>query len=417
MSRIYIPTSGAHEWQWLVAGPGLQWKHGASAMALADAWEHAAGWPTEVADALDTDDQLADLELLLALPEHKVPLPGGRAASQTDLFVLARRSGGDLVAIAVEGKAEEAFGDDTVAEWRAADGSGRERRLAYLLDVLGLPDDDRVAPIRYQLLHRTASSVIEAGRFQAKHAVMLVHSFSSTDARFGDFAAFAALYDADAVKGRTVHARTLGDVSLHLGWISDNPRPLDPVPPLGPRFDRALALARELHAEQLRKDTKIPYVAHLMGVTSLVLEDGGDEDEAIAALLHDAVEDQGGPETLKRIRQQFGEHVASIVAACTDTDVTPKPPWRERKEAYIAHLRDLDLPEGALRVSLADKLHNARAILFDLRAGHDVFARFKAGREEQLWYYDALATAFVERCPGPMATELRRVVDELAATT
>ena len=205
------------------------------------------------------------------------------------------------------------------------------------------------------------------------------------------------------------------DVVLHLGWVSDTPRGLTPAPPLGPRFDRAFALARELHAAQARKETELPYISHLMGVASLVLEDGGDEDEAIAALLHDAVEDQGGQQTLRRIRQLFGERVARVVAACSDTEVTPKPPWRERKEAYIAHLRDPELPAGALRVSLADKLHNARAILFDLHAGRDVFARFSAGREDQRWYYDALAKTFADRSDSPMAPELRRVVDELFA--
>ena len=152
-----------------------------------------------------------------------------------------------------------------------------------------------------------------------------------------------------------------------------------------------------------------------MGVASLVLEDGGDEDEAVAALLHDAVEDQGGQQTLTRIAGLFGDRVAGIVAACSDTDATPKPPWRERKEAYIAHLRDPELPAGALRVSLADKLHNARAMLFDQRAGHDVFARFSAGRADQHWYYDALAATFGDLSDSPMVAELRRVVDELFA--
>jgi GTP pyrophosphokinase len=187
------------------------------------------------------------------------------------------------------------------------------------------------------------------------------------------------------------------------------------MPSPGRRFDRAFQLARELHAGQLRKGTKIPYISHLMGVASLVLEDGGDEDEAIAALLHDAVEDQGGPQTLGQIRQLFGKRVAGIVKACSDTDVTPKPPWRARKEAYIAHLHDPGLPPGTLRVSLADKLHNARAILFDLRAGHDVFGRFNAPRTDQLWYYDALAAAFCQLVESPMAAELRRTVDELAS--
>src|SRR6266480_4106714 len=115
---------------------------------------------------------------------------------------------------------------------------------------------------------------------------------------------------------------------------------------IGDRFERALVYATRLHREQRRKGSGTPYAAHLLGVASLVLEDGGAEDEAIAALLHDAVEDQGGQRTLRRIRQLFGERVARIVAACSDTDVTPKPPWRERKDAYIAHLRDPELPDG-----------------------------------------------------------------------
>jgi len=415
MSGMYLPSTGPHDWQWLLASPGKHWKHGASAMALADAWEHADGWPAPVATVLASDPDLSELDLLLAIPEHEVPLPGGSRPSQTDLFVLARRAGGDLVAIAVEGKAEEPFGDHTVAEWRADDSPGRAKRLGYLLEVLDLADDKRLAEIRYQLLHRAASAVIEARRFGAEHAAMLVHSFASDDAWFEDFAAFAALYGATAEKGSALPVRSFDDVRLHLGWVSDSPRPLDLAPPLAPRFDRAFALARELHATQARKETEIPYISHLMGVASLVLEDGGDEDEATAALLHDAVEDQGGQQTLGRIRQLFGERVAGLVAACSDTDVTPKPPWRERKEAYIAHLRDPQLPAGAIRVSLADKLHNARAILFDLRAGHDVFARFSASRADQHWYYDALAKTFADVSNSPMVAELRRVVDELFA--
>lgn len=214
-------------------------------------------------------------------------------------------------------------------------------------------------------------------------------------------------------RGSTTPVHDLGGVTLHLGWASDIP-PADPTPrPLTDRFERAVALARELHSDQMRKGSQTPYVSHLLGVCSLVLDDGGDEDEAIAALLHDAVEDQGGQRTLRRIRQQFGERVANIVEACSDTDVIPKPPWRARKEAYIAHLSDPELACGTLRVSLADKLHNARAILFDLRAGDDVFARFSADRSQQGWYYSALVDAFAELTESPMVPELRRVVREL----
>lgn len=127
MTSIYLPSSGPHDWQWLLAKPGLHWKHGASAMALADAWEHADGWPLPVADALSSDQYLAGLELLVAFPEHLVPLPGGRTASQSDLFVLARNGDGDLVTIAVEGKAAEPFGDSTVSDWRATDSPPQER--------------------------------------------------------------------------------------------------------------------------------------------------------------------------------------------------------------------------------------------------------------------------------------------------
>ena len=181
---------------------------------------------------------------------------------------------------------------------------------------------------------------------------------------------------------------------------------------LGPRFDDALVFASDLHREQRRKSTDVPYVSHLLGVASLVLEDGGSEDEAIAALLHDAVEDQGGAPTLERVRQRFGDEVARIVAACSDTDQDPKPPWRARKEAYLAHLEEAD--ESVLRVSLADKLHNARAIARDLRThGEPVWQRFSAGHEEQLWYYRALLDVFQRRSRSPMVHELAAMLRQL----
>jgi hypothetical protein len=412
MTSFYLPSAGPDTWQWLLARPALHWKHGASAMSLAHSWENAKGWPARVSAALATDPDLRGLELLLAIPEHQVPLPGGGTASQTDLFVLAR-SPPDLVAIAVEGKVKEPFGDDTVSEWRADGSPGKVKRVAYLLDILGLQDDDRIGGVRYQLLHRTASAVIEAQRFGARHAVMLVHSFSDEHLWFKEFQDFAKLYGAAVEKDTVSAVQDLGGVRLHLGWVADVvPAQVD-SPRLGVRFDRALALARSLHADQVRKGTEIPYMSHLMAVSSLVLDDGGTEDEAIAALLHDAVEDQGGKDTSRLIRQQFGAHVAAIVEACSDTDEVPKPPWRSRKEAYIAHLSDTDLPEGTLRVSLADKLHNARSILFDLRAGEGVFSRFSASREDTLWYYDALAKTFASLSTSPMVAELRTVVDEL----
>jgi (p)ppGpp synthase/HD superfamily hydrolase len=133
----------------------------------------------------------------------------------------------------------------------------------------------------------------------------------------------------------------------------------------GERFEEALGYAAHLHRGHLRKGTSIPYVTHLLAVAAIVGENGGTEDEAIAALLHDAVEDQGGPATREEIRRRFGDNVVAIVDGTSDTDITPKPPWRERKEAYVAHVRNA--LESVRLVSAADKLHNARSILVDLR--------------------------------------------------
>lgn len=178
------------------------------------------------------------------------------------------------------------------------------------------------------------------------------------------------------------------------------------------RFAAALAFAYELHHQQTRKGTQVPYLAHLLSVTALVLEDGGDEDQAIAALLHDAPEDQGGRSVLERIRQQFGERVAQIVDGCTDTYETPKPPWRGRKEAYLDHL--LRASPEVRRVSLADKLHNARTILADLQQyGPVVWERFNGRRDGTLWYYRALVATFLAPGPSPMLSELERVVKEI----
>lgn len=186
--------------------------------------------------------------------------------------------------------------------------------------------------------------------------------------------------------------------------------------PLSERFDDALVLAASLHRAQARKGTQVPYVSHLLAVASLVIEHGGTEDEAIAALLHDAVEDQGGAPTGQRIRARFGEAVYAIVLGCTDADVKPKPPWRARKERYIAHVEEAPAPVKL--VSAADKLHNARAILADHRAvGEDVWARFNGGKDGTLWYYRSLVVAFRRGASSAgvarVVDELERVVDEL----
>jgi (p)ppGpp synthase/HD superfamily hydrolase len=178
------------------------------------------------------------------------------------------------------------------------------------------------------------------------------------------------------------------------------------------RFQAALIYALHLHADQKRKGTTIPYISHLLAVAALVLEDGGSEDEAIAALLHDAIEDQGGEPIRQEIRRRFGDKVVEIVNGCTDTDQTPKPPWLERKKRYLEHLRSAN--PAILRVSAADKLHNARSVLSDLRRhGEPVWERFNGGRDGTLWYYRQLVQVFRERCTSSLVEELDRVVSEL----
>lgn len=181
---------------------------------------------------------------------------------------------------------------------------------------------------------------------------------------------------------------------------------------LGPRFLRAFVFAAEKHSGQTRKASTIPYIAHLMGVASLVLEAGGDEDLAIAALLHDVVEDCGGAPMLKEVRRRFGKRVAKVVDGCTDADTYPKPPWRERKEKYIRHLKAADADTRL--VSAADKLNNVRSILSDYRAlGESVWSRFNGGREGTLWYYRTLRDQFLRHKRNRITRDLELAVNEL----
>src|SRR5579864_6041490 len=185
---------------------------------------------------------------------------------------------------------------------------------------------------------------------------------------------------------------------------------------LGPRFRKAFTFAADKHSGQARKASTIPYIAHLMGVASLVLEAGGDEDLAIAALLHDVVEDCGGAPMLKEVRRRFGARVAKIVDGCTDAYSIPKPPWHDRKVSYINRLKK-EITETRL-VSAADKLNNVRSILSDYRViGESVWSRFNGGREGTLWYYRTLRDEFLRSKLNRITRDFDLAVRELESLT
>ena len=184
--------------------------------------------------------------------------------------------------------------------------------------------------------------------------------------------------------------------------------------PLTRRFEQALLFATRKHSGQSRKGTATPYIAHLLSVAGLVLEAGGDEDLAIAALLHDVVEGCGGAPMLKEVRRRFGKRVAHVVEGCTDTDVYPKPPWLQRKEDYLKHLKNADADTRL--VSVADKLHNVRSILTDYREqGDAVWDRFQGKRDGTLWYYRALLKEFRRKKSNRLVSEFARTVRTLGS--
>jgi hypothetical protein len=217
-SKFYIPTSNPQDWKSLLAEPDKQWKTGYSAKALAYCWQEAKDFPECVRNAFKSSkiELFQDIKILVAFPEYQVPLPGGPRPSQNDIFVLAK-SGNQLVSIMVEGKVSEPFGP-TVEEWKKNYGKGKEERLRFLLNELQLSDIQMDA-IRYQLLHRTASALIEAKRFNVKNALMLVHSFSQTNEGFDDYCRFFALLGLKGKKDSLAFAKSINGIDLYFGWV------------------------------------------------------------------------------------------------------------------------------------------------------------------------------------------------------
>lgn len=227
MNKIFIPANKPEDWKPLLAEPDKQWKTGYSAKALAHCWQEANGFPECVINVFKRSGigLFQNIELLLAFPEYKVPLPGGQRPSQNDIFILAK--GDDqLVSITVEGKASEPFGE-TIAEWREDGSEGKYIRLKFLLDKLGLEGNKQINIIRYQLLHRTASAIIEAEKFKAKSALMLVHSFSRSNEWFDDYSQFLALFGLSAEPDSLVFAKNINGINLYFGWVKGDEKYLD----------------------------------------------------------------------------------------------------------------------------------------------------------------------------------------------
>jgi len=219
MKRIYVPSGGVEDWQKFLAEPEKQWKTGFSAKALAYCWEEANGFPKEVETIFkDSEfDQLKDIEPLFIIPEHQVFLPpkGGRP-SQNDIFVLAK-SEGQSISITVEGKVSEPFGE-TLEDWLAKPSEGKKKRLNFLKDQLGLTGE-LPGSVRYQLLHRTVSAILEAKRFMAKKAIMLVHSFSQELEWYEDYQEFLKLFNIDASVNKLTMVNKIHGIELYCGWV------------------------------------------------------------------------------------------------------------------------------------------------------------------------------------------------------
>ena len=228
MGKFFVPTAGADDWKSLLASPDRHWRRGYSARSLASSWEEAGGFPSEVKQAFAECEFpiLQDIELLLGFPEYQVPLPGGQAASQNDIFVLGKsKPQGQLIAITVEGKVAESF-DVTVSEWLKGASQGKRIRLDYLCNVLGL-ERESLGEVRYQLLHRTASALILADRFNASAAMMLVHSFSQEHEWFKDYQRFLELFGQRGTVNSVTHLGKLNGVETFTSWVVGDKRYLE----------------------------------------------------------------------------------------------------------------------------------------------------------------------------------------------
>lgn len=219
MNKFFIPTNNPEDWKLLLSEPEIHWQPGHSAKALAYCWQEANDFPECVRKVFKESkiNLFQNIELLLAFPEYKVDLPGGGHPSQNDIFILAKGNN-QLVSIMVEGKVDESFGE-TVEKWMEDQSEGKKKRLNYLINVLQLRNDDKLRSIRYQLLHRTASAIIEVKKFKAENALVLVHSFSKSNEGFNDYCQFLSLFGIDGNINSLAFAKNIDGINLYLGWV------------------------------------------------------------------------------------------------------------------------------------------------------------------------------------------------------
>jgi len=227
VNKIFIPANKPEDWKSLLAEPDKQWKTGYSAKALAYCWQEANGFPECVRNVFKKSgiELFQGIKLLLACPEYKVLLPDGSHPSQNDIFILARGNN-QLISIMVEGKVLEPFGE-TVDEWKKDNSKGKSIRLKFLLGELGLEENKQIDTIRYQLLHRTASAIIEAEKFKAENALMLVHSFSRSNEWFDDYSQLLALFDLSTEPDSLVFAKNINGINLYFSWVKGDEKYLD----------------------------------------------------------------------------------------------------------------------------------------------------------------------------------------------
>lgn len=396
---------------------------GRSAHALCTAWLDAGTIPDDVRTVLDGESAVANLEALLVVVEHQVPLPGGEAASQCDAWVLARRPTGSLVSIGVDAKVDEPFGE-TIAEWRRGESDGKRRRLHALLETLGV--SELPEHLHYQLVHRAAAPILEARRFGADTALLLVQSFDNGDAGFTAYREFVTALGGEAAIGSATSLGRRSGVDLWAAWVrSPSSAGHAPARPdlFSQRIDLAMRLSSVAHALDERKGTAIPYISHPMHVARLLEYDGWSEDVIVAGLLHDVLEDLEPGDTRVRARfkavfpvlaqapnesagfaaavaefvlETFGSRVKALVDAVTEDKVDSTGAtreWIDRKKEVVRHLEHADAEVLALKA--ADVVHNVRSLLYDV--SHldvdTVTRRLNASREDVLWYYERVARA------------------------